>query len=123
MLDRLLGIRGITMIIQRNAATDAERQIHLRRLVVFRHVRIKVIFPIPLRNRRSRAAEQHACQHRFFNRYPIQHRQRPGQTKASRANVHIRLITKRRGTSTKHLRARIDLAMNFEADGDEIHGE
>ena len=40
----------VAVIVKRDATTDAERQIHLGGLIVFRHVRVEIVFPVPLGN-------------------------------------------------------------------------
>ena len=121
----LLAVIGrVTMVVKRHTTTNAERQIHLRRLVVFWHVRIEVILAIPLRNFRRRAADHHTSEQGFFDRRLIEHRQGTWQAKANRAGVRVGLIAKRSAARAKHLGAGLDLAVDFKADGDEVgHGE
>ena len=65
--DVFAAIRGITMIIERDTAADAERQVHLRRLIVLGHVRIEIILAVPLGDFRRRALEHEAGEQGFLD--------------------------------------------------------
>ncbi len=53
-------------------------------------------------------------------RFVIHHRQRAGQPEADRAGVRVRLGAKFHRTTAKHLRTRLELHVNLEADGDDV---
>lgn len=41
------GIGGVAIVEERDAATEAEGEVHLGGLVIFGHVRVEVVFSIP----------------------------------------------------------------------------
>ena len=95
----------------------------MRGLVVFRHVRVEVVFAIPLRHGWRGATKKHPREDCFLNGDAIEHGQSAGQTEAGGADVDIGFIAKGGGAGAEHLGLRVDLAVDFEADGDEIHCE
>ena len=120
--DALLRILRIRQIIQRHATAQAEREGHLRDLVVLRHVRVEVVFAVPVHHGWRGAAQHHPGEDRLLDRGLVQHRQRPGQSEASRAGVRVWLRPIFHRAGAEHLAARRELRVNFEADGDDVFG-
>jgi hypothetical protein len=82
-------VGGVAVIVERDAAADAERQVHLRGLIVFRHVRIEIVLAVPLGDFRRRAIEHQAGEQGFFDGLAVEHGQRAGQAEADRAGVGV----------------------------------
>ena len=55
--DIFLCVLWISEIMQRHAAVRAQRHVVLRNLIIFRHVRVEIIFAIELADRRDIASE------------------------------------------------------------------
>lgn len=119
--DGFLRVRGVAVIVEGDIAADAKGEIHLRGLVVFRHVGVEVVFPIPLRDWRRGATEEHACEDGFLDGDAIEHGKRAGEAETGGADVDVGFIAKGGGAGAEHLGLRVDLAVDFEADGDEVH--
>ena len=116
-------VGGVAVLVKRDLAAEAERQFHLRGLIVLRHVRIEVVLAVPLRDFRGRAMDHQSGDERLLDRRAVEHRQRAGQAEADRACVGVRLVAKRGAAGAEHLGGRFDLAVDFETDGDQIrHG-
>ena len=116
-------VGGIAVIVERDAAADAERQVHLRRLIVLRHVRIEIVLAVPLGDFRRRAIDHQSGEQRFLDGLAVEHGQRAGQAEADRAGVGVGRVAERGAAGAEHLGVRFDLAVDFEADGDEVgHG-
>ena len=92
--DIFLRVFGVSKVVQRYAPVSANRHVILRNLVIFRHVWIKVIFPVELADRRNVASQHKSGEHGHAQRFMIHHRQRAGQTEAHRASVCVRLRPK-----------------------------
>lgn len=120
ILDALLSVLGIVVIVKRNAAAEAQRQIHLSDLVILGHVGIKVVLAIPDHGGRSRTTEQESGKDGAFDGEFVQHRESSGKAETSRAGVRIGLVGERGFAPAKHLGAGFDLAMNLESDGDDV---
>ena len=60
LLNLFLSILGVVMIVEWDAAAEAEWQIHLGDLVILGHVRVEVVLAIPNHCRRGGAAKKHA---------------------------------------------------------------
>jgi hypothetical protein len=45
--DVFLGVLGVVVIVEGDAAAETERKVHLGDLVILRHVGVEVIFPVP----------------------------------------------------------------------------
>ena len=91
------------------------REIQLRELIILRVVRIKIIFPVPLRIRRHSAIQQHPCQRGLPQRLRVRHRQHPRQPKAHRAHIRVCLRAIFIQAPTPHLRTRTKLHVRFQA--------
>ena len=94
ILNILLSVLRIIVRVEWNFTTEAKRQIHLRDLIILRHVGIEIILPIPNHGWRSFTVEQHSRKNGALDRKFVQHRKRPGKPQTGRANITIWLITK-----------------------------
>ena len=88
----------------------------MRDLVILRHVRIEITFPVELRETGNLAVKQKAGEHRQAERLVIRHGQHARQTEADGADVRVRLRAKRIGAAAPHLRFRLELDVCFQAD-------
>ena len=122
--DIFLCVLGISEIMQRHAAVRAQRHVVLRNLIIFRHVRVEIIFAIELADGRNIASEHQSHQHGHAQRFLIHHRQRAGQPEANRTRVRVRLRAKFNWRSAKHFGARLELHVHFKTDGrDVVHAQ
>ena len=78
--------------------------IRLSNLIVFSHIRIKIIFPIPTTQLINRTVQQHTRLATQLNCFFIQHRHSARIAQANRANMCIRRCSINIFTTTKHLR-------------------
>ena len=110
-----LRIFRIRQVVQRHPAVCAKRHVVLRDLIILRHVRIEIIFPVELRDWRNVAVEHQSGQHRHAQRFVIRYRQRARQTKTDRTSVCVRRRAKFHRARAKHLRARLQLDVNLQS--------
>ena len=94
----------------------SERDVVLADLVPLRQVRIEVVLAVEDRPRRDLAAERDRDPHRVFDRLLVGHRQRPGVAEADRAGVGVRLGAELELAAAEHLRPRLELDVDLEAD-------
>lgn len=120
ILDLFLGIFGVVMIVERDPATEAERQIHLGDLVILGHIGVEVVLAIPNHCGRGGAAKKHAGKNSTLDRKFVQNREGSGQAKAGWACVSIRLVGEGGFASAEHFSVRFDLTMDLKPDGDDI---
>ena len=99
-----------------HAATQTERVVQLRDLVVLGRVRIKVVLTVKLGVVGNLAAQHQTRHHRVTNRLFIHRGQRTGITQADRAHMGIRTGTKGRAATAKHLRGSLQLDVRFKSD-------
>ena len=60
----------------------------------------------------------------FFDRLAVEHGQRAGQAEADGAGVRVGRVAEGSAAGAEHLGLGFDLAVDFEADGDEVgHGK
>ncbi len=118
--DIFLRVLRISEIVQRHTAIGAKRHVVLRNLIILRHVRIEIILPVELADRRDVASEHEAGEHRHAQRFVIHHRQGAGQPEANRTSVRVRFGAKFNRTRAKHFRARLELNVDFKADGGDV---
>ena len=110
--------------MQRHAAVRAQRHVVLRNLIIFRHIRVEIIFAIELADRRDIASEHQSRQHGHAQRFLIHHRQRAGQPEANRTSVRVRLGAKFNRRSAKHFGSRLELHVHFQSDRrDVVHAQ
>ena len=76
--DILLRVFWISKIVQGHAAIGAKRHVILGNLIILRHVRIEIVFPVEFTDRRDVAAKHEAREHRHAQRFVVHHRQRAG---------------------------------------------
>lgn len=65
--DVFLGVFGVVMVVEGDAAVEAEGEVHLGDLVVFGHVWVEVVLPIPDDGGWGVAAEEHAGEDGAFD--------------------------------------------------------
>jgi len=104
--------------VERDRAAETERLVVLRDLVVLRHVRVEIVFPVELAPRRDLAAEHLAGEDRLHNRLLVRHRQHAGHPEAHRADMGIARAAELVLARAKHLRIRLELAVDFQSDHD-----
>src|SRR5437762_3501650 len=120
--DIFLRVLGIGEVVQWHAAICAKRHVVLRNLIVFRHVRVEIIFAIELAQWGDVAAEHETGERRHAQRLMIHHRQSARQTEANRTSVRIWFGSKFNRTSAKHFGARLELDVHFKTyGGDVVH--
>ena len=115
--DVLLRVFGIRQIIERDAASETNRHVVLRDLVVLRHVRVKVVFPVKLTDLRDFAVEHQSGQRGEAERLLVHGGHRPGIAEAHRAGVLVRAGSILDWTAAEHLAAGFELDVNLETDG------
>ena len=120
VLDVFLSVLGIVVIVERDAAAEAEGEVHLGDLIVLGHVGVEVVLPVPDDGRRGGAAKEHAGEDGALDGEFVENGKRAGQAEASRAGVGVWLVGKRGFATAKHFGVRFDLAVNFESDGDDV---
>ena len=74
--DAFLRVFGISQIVQGHRAIFAQRHVVLGNLIIFRHVRIEIIFPVELADRGNVAVEHQAGEHGHAEGFVIHRRQR-----------------------------------------------
>jgi hypothetical protein len=119
--DIFLRVLRISEIVQGHPAFRAERPRVLRDLIIFRHVRIEIIFPVEVRHRGDFAIEHQARKNGEPHRFRVHYRQCAGQPETRRASVRIRRRAEFHRAGAEHLRTRPELRMDFEADGGQKH--
>ena len=97
----------------------------LRNLKTRGQVRVKIIFPVEMIHPVYRAFDGFGSPDRFFDDGSVRHRKRSGMAHADRANRRIRFLAPSViVTAAKHLRFRVHLRMDLQADnGFQFHGE
>ena len=116
--DVLAGIRGITMVIERDSAANTERQFHLRRLIVLGHVRIEIILAVPFGYFGRRTPDHESGQQGLFDGFAVEDGQGTGQAKADRTGMGVGRVSERGAAGAEHLGGGLYLAVDFKADGD-----
>src|SRR5579863_6313952 len=96
---------------------DIDRDVVLADLVVLRHVGVEIVFPVE-QGRLHRAVQGGADADRVLDSLPVEHRQRPGQAEANRADVGVGLIAKSIAATAKKLRLGPELAVDLKSDDD-----
>ena len=115
-----LGIRREGPGIQRYFAPDAQRQVQLARLIILRHVRVKIVLAVPTAHRRGRAAQHQTREHGSLDGVLIEHRQCPGHAEAGGAYIRVRFIAEAGLAAAEHLGFRLNLAVYLQAYGDDV---
>lgn len=118
--DIFLYFLWIGEIVERHTSTDTERQVKLRQLEIFGHIRIEIVFPVPFGNRGCFAIDHHSGKNRLFDGMLVEYRKSTRKSQTNWTDIAIRLFAKACGTSTEHFAVRLDLAVNLEADGDDV---
>ena len=108
------------MIVERDAAAEAEGEVHLGDLVVLGHVGVEVVLTIPDDGGRGGASEEHAGEDGALDGELIQNGEGTGKAKAGGAGVGVRLVGEGGLAAAEHFGVRFDLAMNLESDGDDV---
>ena len=120
ILDPFLGVLGVVVIVEGNAAAEAEGKVHLGDLVVLWHVGVEVVLPIPNDGGRGGAAEEHAGKDGALDGELVEDGERAGESEAGRAGVGVWLVGEGCFATAEHFGVRFDLAVNFESDGDDV---
>ena len=97
-------------------AVGGERPVVLRDLVALGQVGIEVVLAREHRRRMHRAAERERGARRQFHRAPVEHRQRPRQPEADRAQRGVGLGAEARGAAAEDLGRGQQLRVDLEAD-------
>ena len=104
-------------------AAEADREGVLGDLVVLGDVGIEVALAVELADAGDLAVEQHAGHGAQAHGLAVEGRQRAGIAEADRADLRVGLGAGLRGAAAEHLRARLELDMDLESDGDlVVHG-
>ena len=98
------------------APTGAERLVVLGDLVRLRVVRVEVVLPVEDGPRRDLAPEREAELDRLLDRAPVRHGQRPREREADRAGLRVRRAAEAVLAAAEHLRPRLQLHVDLEAD-------
>ncbi len=116
-----------------NVPRAAERRVVLGDLVALGQVGIEVVLAVEDRVRRDLAAEREAELHGPVHGLAVEHGQRAGMREADRAGARVRLGAPLVRAAAEHLRARLQLHVDLEADdgfpghceppGDEVEAE
>ena len=99
-----------------DVAVGRGRLVVLGDLVILRHVRVKITFPVELGEAGNFAIQQKAGEHRQAQRLVVGHGQHAGQAEADGANVGIRRRAERVSAAAPHLRFRFKLDVRFQPD-------
>lgn len=120
ILDLFLGIFGVVMIVERDPATEAERQIHLGDLVILGHVGVEVVLPVPDDGGRGGAAEEHAGEDGAFDGKFVENGESAWEAEAGGAGVGVGFVGEGGFATAEHFGPGFDLAVNLESDGDDV---
>ena len=112
-LDVFPRVGGVAIVEERDAAAEAEGKIHLGGLVVFRHVRVEIILPVPAGELRRAAAEGEAGEEGFLDGEFVQDRERAGVAEADGAGVRVRVVAEGGAAGAEHLGVGVDLGVDF----------
>ncbi len=99
-----------------DVAVGRGRLVVLRDLVILRHVRVKITFPVELREAGYLAIEQETGEHRQAQCLVVRHGQHAGQAEADGADVRVRRRAECIGAPAPHLRFCFKLDVGFQAD-------
>src|SRR5436190_7930747 len=99
-----------------DAPVDAEGLVVLGDLVALRVVGIEVVLAVEDRVRRDLAPERETKEDRPLDRLPVRHRQRARQCEADGARVRVRRVEVRHPAAAEHLRLRLQVNVDLEAD-------
>ncbi len=111
--DVFLGVFWVVVIVEGDASAEAEGEVHLGNLVVFRHVWVEVVFTIPEDGGWGGAAEEHAGEDGALNGEFIQDGEGAGESEAGGAGVGVRLVGEGGLAPAEHFGVCFDLAMNL----------
>jgi hypothetical protein len=118
--DIFLCVLRISEIVLRHTAIGAKRHVVVRNLIILRHVWIEIILPVELADRRDVAFEHETGEDRHAQSFVIHHGQGARQPEANRTSIRVRFCAKFNRTRAKHLRARLELNVDFKANGGEV---
>ena len=97
-------------------ATEADGLVVLGDLIVLRGVGIKIVFAVPLADRRDLAAEQEAGLDDGVERGLVHDRQRTGERKDDGIGERVGFVPVAGGNARKHLGLSLDLDVDFQTD-------
>ena len=106
--------------LDRHPAAQAERMRVLRDLIVLRHIRIKIVFPVKGAVAADRAPQHQAGEDRQPNRLAVHHRQRARIPHANRTHRGVGFLAEGQAAPAKHLGRRLELDMRLQTDGDQV---
>jgi hypothetical protein len=99
-----------------DVAVGRGRLVVLRDLVILRHVRIEITFPVELGEAGNLAIQQETGEHRQAQRLVVGHGQHAGQAEADGADVGVGRRAECIGATAPHLRFRFELDVRFQPD-------
>ena len=102
-LDAFAGIGGVAIVEEGHAAAETEGEVHLCGLVVFWHVRVEVVLPIPAGEFRRAAAEGEAGEKGFLDREFVEHGQGTGVAEADGTSVGVWVVAEGGAAGAEHL--------------------
>ena len=97
-------------------AAKRERHVVLRNLIIFRHVRIEVIFAVELRERRNLRTERKAGRDDVLDRFGVGNGKRARHAETDRTDLGVRLAAELVSATAEHLRRRLELDVTLDSD-------
>src|SRR5208283_3417741 len=112
----LLGVLWVGHVVERNFTLPAERRVILRDLVIFGHVRVEIVFPVELADRRNFTLQNQTGEGGLLERLEVHCGQCTWESQANRTYMDVWFRTVLDGATTKHFAAGIQLDMHFQPD-------
>ncbi len=111
-------VAGRTRELDFDGATDDDREVLLRELVVLRVIRVEIILPIPRAAGGDVGADHQTEEDGFLHRFAVHHGQRAGQAEDDRVDLFVRLLAEAPGRGREDLGAGVQLHVHLETDDD-----
>lgn len=113
VFDVFAGIGGVAVVEEGDAAAETEGEVHLGGLVVFRHVWVEVIFPVPAGKFWGVAAEGEAGEEGFLDGALVEGGEGAGVAEADGAGVGVWLVAEGGAAGAEHFGVGVDLGVDF----------